>query len=333
LLILLPRAGLCDSIELAQFPFGTTVMTFLSLLAALLIEQVRPLNTRSGPFRLFARYANNLGKHFNAGEARQGMVAWLLGVVPWVLAVALVGYLLASMSVVLAWAWNVTVLYFTMGFRQFSHSYNAIVEALRTGDLDAARKELGDWRGQSADEYNGNEIAKVAIEQGLVDAHRHVFGVMFWFVVLPGPAGAVLYRLAALLYEKWGTRSDEEYGQFGGFARKAFAAIDWIPVRLTAMSFAIAGDFEDAVYCWRQQAQHWLNPEQGIVLASGAGALGVRLGETVHQQGSVSFRPELGIGEEADVNSMTSAIGLIWRSVVMWLFIIGLVTAAHYLGR
>ena len=308
-------------------------MTFLSLLAALLIEQVRPLNRHSTPYLLFARYANKLGKHFNAGEARQGMVAWLLGVLPWVAGVALVYHAAASMSLLLAWAWNVAVLYATMGFRQFSHSYNAIVEALRVGDLDVARKELETWRGQRADEYNGNEIAKVAIEEGLVESHRHVFGVLFWFIVLPGPAGAVLYRLSALLHEKWGTRTDEEYGEFGRFARKAFEAIDWVPVRLTAMSFAIAGDFEDAVYCWRQQAQNWLNPQQGIVLASGAGALGVRLGETIHHQGSVSFRPELGIGEEADVNSMTSAIGLIWRSVVMWMFIIGLVTAAHYLGR
>lgn len=308
-------------------------MSFLSLLAALLIEQAWPLNPRGAVFRLFARYANSLGKHFNAGERRQGMVAWLLGVLPWVVAAALVHYFLASMSLALAWVWNVGVLYVTMGFRQFSHAYTAIVEALRGGDLDTARRELAEWRGQPADEYNGTEIAKLAIEEGLVDAHRHVFGVMFWFVVLPGPAGAVLYRISALLHEKWGARDEEEYREFGRFARKAFELIDWVPVRLTAMSFAIAGDFEDAVYCWRQQAQRWMNPEQGIVLASGAGALGVRLGETVHQQGTVSFRPELGVGDEADVHYMTSAVGLIWRAVVIWMFVIGLVTAAHYLGR
>ena len=170
------------------------------------------------------------------------------------------------------------------------------------------------------------------LEEGLVEAHRHVFGVMFWFILLPGPAGAVLYRLSALLYEKWGTRSDEEYGRFGRFARRAFEVIDWIPSRLTAMSFAVAGDFEDALYCWRQQAQSWMNPEQGIVLAAGAGALGVRLGETIHQHGTVSFRPELGVGDEADVDYMTSAVGLIWRSVVIWMLVIAIVTAAFYAG-
>lgn len=307
-------------------------MTFLSLLAAFLIEQLRPLDPRSSLFRMFTRYANNLGKHFNAGERKQGVIAWLLGVLPWVAITALVYYLLLSVSVLLALAWNIAVLYVSMGFRQFSHSFTAIVEALRNGNLDAARKEITDWRNESAEEYNGTEIAKVAIEEGLIGSHRHVFGVMFWFVILPGPAGAVLYRLSALLFDKWGTRTDEEYGEFGEFARQIFEAIDWIPTRLTAISFAVAGDFEDAVFCWRSQAQAWLRPEQGIVLAAGAGGIGVRLGETLHRNGTVTFRPELGVGDEADVNYMTSAIGMIWRALVIWMAIIGLVTVAAWFG-
>jgi adenosylcobinamide-phosphate synthase len=307
-------------------------MAFLSLLAALLIEQIRPLNPRLSLFRFFNQYANTLAKHFNAGEARQGMVAWLLGVIPLALLALLVYQALHSINPVLAWAWNVAVLYVTMGFRQFSHGYTAIAEALAVGNLEAARRELFDWRGEPADELDGTEIAKLAIEEGLIEAHRHVFGVIFWFVIL-GAGGAVLYRLSALLYEKWGRHSHDEYGEFGRFARRAFEVIDWIPARLTAMSAAIAGDFEDAVYCWREQAEKWMNPHDGIILASGAGALGVRLGETVHQHGTVSFRPELGTGDEADVNYMNSAVRLVWRSLVMWMFIIGIVTIAYYLNR
>ena len=191
---------------------------------------------------------------------------------------------------------------------------------------------LGEWRGESAAEYNGTEIAKVAIEQGLIDSHRHVFGVIFWFLILPGPSGAVLYRLAGMLEQKWGSRSSEDYGNFGRFAQKVFHYLDWIPVRLTAMSFAIAGDFEDAVYCWRSQATAWMDPEQGVVLASGAGALGVRLGETLHHHGTVNFRPELGLGDDADINTMTSAVGMIWRALVMWMFILALITVARWVG-
>ncbi len=307
-------------------------MSFLSILVTLLIEQARPLTPRNAAHRGFVRYVNSLGSHFNAGEREQGTVAWLLAVLPWVLVTVAIHYFLRDISVAAAWIWNVAVLYLTMGFRQFSHALTEIVESLRAGDLDRARELLTEFRGESAAEYSGNEIAKVAIEEGLINSHRHVFGVIFWFLILPGPSGALLYRLAGLLEQKWGSRSEQDYGDFGKFAQRMFHLLDWIPVRLTAMSFAIAGDFEDAVYCWRSQAATWLDPEQGVVLASGAGALGVRLGETLHHHGTVNFRPELGLGDDADVNTMISAVGMIWRALVIWMFILALLTVARWAG-
>jgi len=241
-------------------------------------------------------------------------------------------YFLLDVSIAAAWVFNVAVLYLTMGFRQFSHAFTQIVEAMRLGDPDRARELLTEWRGEPAAEYNGTEIAKVAIEEGLINSHRHVFGVIFWFLILPGPSGAVLYRLSGILEQKWGSRSQPETSGFGKFAQKVFHYLDWIPVRLTAMSFALAGDFEDAVHCWRSQAATWRDPEQGVVLASGAGALGVRLGETLHHHGTVNFRPELGLGDDADVNTMTSAVGMIWRALVIWMFILALITAARWIG-
>ncbi|HVY07111.1 MAG TPA: CobD/CbiB family protein [Burkholderiales bacterium] len=307
-------------------------MSFLSILLTLLIEQARPLTPRNAIHRWYLRYVNSLGNHFNAGQQDQGMVAWLLAVLPWVAVSMAIHYFLLDISILAAWIWNVAVLYVTMGFRQFSHVFTEIVEALRVGDIDKARALLTEFRGESAAEYNGTEISKVAIEEGLINSHRHVFGVIFWFMILPGPSGAVLYRLAGSLEQRWGTRSIEDYGDFGKFTQKIFHYLDWIPVRLTAMSFAIAGDFEDAVYCWRSQATTWTDPEQGVVLASGAGALGVRLGETLHHHGTVSFRPELGLGDDADVNTMASAIGLLWRALVIWMFILALMTVARWFG-
>lgn len=307
-------------------------MSFLALLITLLIEQVRPLPARNPAHRWYVRYVNSLGNHFNAGEKAQGIVAWMLAVLPWVLVLMAIHYFLMDISVAAAWLWSVLALYLTLGFRQFSHASTAIVEALRAGDLDSARNLLTEWRGESAAEYNGTEIARVAIEQGLVDSHRHVFGVIFWFLILPGPSGALLYSLAGILEQRWGRQAPQDAGDFGRFTAQMFHYLDWIPVRLTAMSFAIAGDFEDAVYCWRSQAASWLEPEQGVVLASGAGALGVRLGETLHQHGTVIFRPDLGLGDDADVNTMTSAVGMIWRALVIWMFVLALITVARWVG-
>ena len=97
--------------------------------------------------------------------------------------------------------------------------------------------------------------------------------------------------------------------------------IDWLPLRVTAAAFAVVGDFEDAVHCWRTQAVRWPEAGSGILLASGAGALGVRLGMPVHDDSDRAScdRPELGLGEDADPDFMQSTIGLVWRSLVLGL--------------
>ena len=91
-------------------------------------------------------------------------------------------------------------------------------------------------------------------------------------------------------------------------------------MRLTALSFAIVGDFEDAAFCWRTQAKEWAAQEggehAGIVLASAAGALGVRLGGPLPVAGDKpDVRPEIGLGEEPDAELMPSAVGLVWRAL------------------
>lgn len=306
-------------------------MKFLSLVAALLLEQVRPLRQGNPVYQLFIRYAASLERHFNGGQGHHGVVAWLLAVLPSVVATLAIYLLLSRVSPLLGWLWNIAVLYLTMGFRQFSHYFTEIIQALQEGHLDRARDYLGQWRGESVAEFSSNEIARVAIELGLVSSHRHVFGPVASFIVL-GPAGAVLYRMAAMLADKWGGRGEPEFGEFGRFAERFFFWLDWLPSRVTAASFAIVGNFEDAVYCWRTQAQSWAMHSHGIILSSGAGAIGVRLGDTLHQYGSMEFRPEMGTGEEADVDYMQSTVGLIWRALVLWMFLVLLVTVAHSLG-
>lgn len=310
-------------------------MKFLSLLAVLLLEQMRPLRPGNPVQQAFERYAAALERRFNAGQSHHGIVAWLLAVVPVVLVAVLVAHALHSVNPLLAWAWNVAVLYVTMGFREFSHHFREIIQALREGDHEKARDALARWTGTAAQPLTPGDLPRVSIELALVHAHRHVFGPLAAFLVL-GPGGAILYRTAAILSERWGYRSELEFsqfGRFGHFARRFFFWLDWLPVRLTAASFAIVGNFEDAVYCWRTQAPA-AGGENALLLASGGGAIGVRLGSTsaVGEDGEAQVGPELGLGDEADADYMQSAVGLLWRTLVLWVFLIFIVTVAHSLG-
>ena len=308
-------------------------MSLLSLIAALLLEQVRPLPESIWSGGIVSRYAEFIERHFNAGEARHGMIAWLVAVVPLVLLTSVLYYLLYFISPLLALLFNLGMLYLTMGFRQVSHYFSDIHLALRGGDIDTARSLIGKWRGRSGDGLSSSDVARLAIEEGLVASHRHVFGVVVWFLLLPGPSGAIFYRLTQLLARDWGARSDVEFSHFGDFARRAFDWIDWLPVRITATAFAIVGDFEDAIYCWRTQAARWSQQGAGILLASGAGAIGVRLGMPIHEHGELADRPELGIGLDADADFMQSTVGLVWRALVLCLLLLALLWVATWVGR
>ncbi len=306
-------------------------MSLFSLIAALLLEYFRPLGARNSVTLLFIRYANSLARHFNSGQDMHGVFAWLLAVLLPTVAVGAAYGVLYRVNILFAWAFGAAVLYAVLSLKQLGSQAERVADALRSSDLDAARRVLSQWHGRPADEFEAGEIARVGIEQALACAHKSLFGVIAWFVVA-GPAGAVLYRLSQLLNQKWGALDEQDFGQFGQFSARVFELMDWVPLRLTAISFAVVGDFEDAVYCWRSQSSAWLPAGIGIVLASGAGALGVKLGEPLRYGGNVEFRPELGLGDEADADYLNSAVSLVWRAAVLWLVLLLLLAIAGWVG-
>jgi adenosylcobinamide-phosphate synthase len=306
-------------------------MSLLSLIAVFLLEQLQPLDYRRIVAEPLGAWADFIESRFNAGAYRHGVLAWCIAVLMPVVMVAIAYGLLYSLNPLFGWALNVGVLYLTMGFRQFSHHYTEIQLALRLGDLERARKLLAEWQGVSTYNLGSEDIARLSIEGALAASHRHVFAVVLWFVLLPGPCGALLYRLSAIVRDRWNTENASRQNDFSSFSRLVFGMIDWLPSRATASAFAIVGDFEDAVYCWRTQPAQWPDRDLGIILAAGAGALGVQLGRPVVDGVEVSDRAELGLGDPADVDFMQSAVGLVWRATVLWmllLFLLGLATLA-----
>lgn len=303
-------------------------MSVLAIIAALVLEQWRPLADRKAYMALLARWANWLENTFNAGETRQGAIAWAVAAAPLVVGSLVLYYVLLWIQPLLALALNVLALYLTLGFRQFSHYFTGIQSAVKGEDMERARALLGAWRGESAQHRTKEEVIRLAIEEALLASHRHVFAVLFWFMLLPGPSGAILYRLAGFLARRW-----RDQGVFGAFAKKLHDMLEWPAARLTATAFAVVGDFEDAVYCWRTQASAWADRNLGIVLAAGAGAMGVRLGMPLAEaDGGVQPRPDLGVGDAAEVAFLDSTVGLLWRSLVVWVFLLAILTVARILG-
>jgi adenosylcobinamide-phosphate synthase len=311
-------------------------MSLISLISAFLLEQLQPLSSRKYLYTWLNAYVDFFQRHFNAGERKHGRIAWILALAVPLFIVTGIHWILIGANPIFAWAFSVLVLYLTMGFRKFSHYFTDIHKALRDNELDKARTLLGEWSGESCSELSSQEVARVTIEHALLATHRNVFGVVFWFIIFMmlglGPIGAILYRLALFLGEQWGKQDEAEYGNFGAFARQAHHIMEWLPLRLTAATFAIVGNFEDTAYCWRNQAATWPDAEAGILLTSGAGALGVKLGQTIVLNEEPVFRPEIGTGDDADADYMQSTIGLVWRALVFQLIVLMMLTVANLLG-
>ncbi|MES2742158.1 MAG: CobD/CbiB family protein [Pseudomonadota bacterium] len=319
-------------------------MTFLSILCALLIEQLKPLRADNPIYTEIKNLAMRMETWFNAGHARHGRMGWLLMMAILMLPAGVIYWILIHYNLPLvAFLWNVLIVYLTLGFRHYSHYFTSIQLALSAGDEAAARSLLAEWTKLDTVGMDANEMARIAVEISLVTTHRNVFGVFFWFLMPLGPACAVMYRVAEFLARAWNEPEHMRNEAFGAFASRAFYWIDWIPVRLTAVAFAVVGNFEDAIYAWRNFADRWQDEAIGIILSAGGGAMGVRLGTPLENASKVlpadaatvdstDIEGESLPGEEPSVRALHSTVGLVWRALLLWMMLLLLLSGAVWLG-
>jgi len=328
-------------------------MSFFAILFALLIEQARPL-ARSNPMHAGLRaWALSVNRNFDAGSPQHAWVAWALGVLLPPLAVLGVYWaLLHFIGWPLALVWNVAVLYVTLGFRQFSHHFTGIRDALEEGDAAGARARLAQWKQVDASELPRSEVVRHVIEYSVIAAHRHVFGVLAWYSVCAalglGPAGAVLYRLAEFVARYWAPHTATAHpasSALQAVAAQAWTVIDWLPARPAAVWFSGGGRLGGGNQGWRFHAQRFPSDNDGVILAATAGAINVRLGGEALRKASADAYvtpgfeagAELGDsdstpGREPEVGHLRSVVGLVWRSVVVWMLLLALLTLARLLG-
>jgi adenosylcobinamide-phosphate synthase len=288
-------------------------MMVFAVLVALALEYYSPRPYPSPVHGPLVRYNDWILEHFNAGTRDHGWLAWGMGALLPAALAGLVGLLLDEALLLLGWAWSVVVLYVCMGYRQLADRCRDIAKSLDAGDTERARKLLaGCWRG-TAGALSPTDLATVAIETLLRTALTRLFGVIFWFVLL-GPFGAALYFFSQLAHGRW--EGDED---FLSPLEQVVHVLDWLPARALGLSFAIVGNFESAMKSWRDQAFQWLNRNEGVALAAGAGALGIRLGGSLTLPNGELLRAELGSGAVPTPEYIQGALNLVIRVILLWL--------------
>lgn len=296
------------------------LLTLLCVLGALLLDRIFGEPRYLHPLVGFGQLAHGAEKMLNHGPWRRGrgLLAWLVAVVPLVLVASILGNSWGD-SFWRQWLVGAAVLYLAIGWHSLLQHAAAVAAPLDALDIDGARTAVGRIVSRDTGALDAEDVAIAATESVLENGADAVFGAIFWFLIA-GIPGVVLYRLANTLDAMWGYKTPR-HRRFGWAAARIDDLLNLIPARLTALSYALAGDREQGLRCWWQQGGHWKSPNAGPVMAAGAGALNVILGGPAPYDGKLQDRPRLGpdTGARASAASIRAACALVNRSLLLWL--------------
>ena len=303
--------------DLFAFSVPSSLWLPLAAVAGVALDRLLGEAKRWHPLVGFGALADAIEKILNRGPLRRasGFLAWALVVLPWVV-LAFWG----KRYDVWGWLSDVVLLYLALGGRSLAEHAERVAADLAAGDLPAARQHVG-WivsRDTSALDESG--VAKACVESTLENGNDAVFGALFWFLLFGG-AGAVLFRLANTLDAMWGYKT-ERFLHFGWAAARIDDTLNYVPARLTALSYAVFGDTRRALACWRRQAPQWESPNAGPVMSAGAGSLGLALGGAEVYHGQREERPILGEGRPARGEDIPRALRLMRCTTALWLVLI-----------
>lgn len=316
-------------------------MILLTIVLALLLDQLLGEPKHFHPLvgfgrlthwveRCIRKYAVNSGAS-DTGHRFAGGLGWIVLVLP---LTAVIGWLLNVDSQFLELLFGSIILYLCIGGRSLAEHARAVAAPLSRSDIEGSQNNIGSARKQlsrivSRDTatLDKNGIAKATVESVLENASDAILAPIFWFAIA-GIPGVLLYRFSNTLDAMWGYKN-QRYRYFGWAAARIDDALNWLPARCCALSYAITGNWKSSMSCWQQQAQHCESPNAGPVMASGAGALGICLGGSARYDGLDVIRPELGEGRLAGWEDIDAALDLVWRATILWVGVIAIVQLSY----
>ncbi|WP_439683356.1 adenosylcobinamide-phosphate synthase CbiB [Cupriavidus oxalaticus] len=298
-------------------------------LAGVLLDQWLGEPRRFHPLVGFGRLASALERRCNDPQRRgapwrqrvTGLAGWCVLVL---LPAALAWWLVAATArwhPLAALALHSVALYAALGARSLHQHIAPIADALAAADLPAARTLTARIVSRDTADADAEALARAACESALENGNDAVFGALFWFLLGGAPA-VIVFRLANTLDAMWGYRTPRlQY--FGWAAARIDDALNLVPARLTALSYALLGTTAQALRCWRTQAPAWSSPNAGPVMAAGAGAVGVQLGGPARYHGELEQRPPLGAGSAPQAAHVMACLRLVHRTLWLWLALAG----------
>ncbi|MEU7767937.1 cobalamin biosynthesis protein [Nocardia sp. NPDC049190] len=203
------------------------------------------------------------------------------------------------------------VTWIVLGGRSLVRVGHALADRLESGDVDGARALLPSLCGRDPEVLDADGLARAAVESIAENTSDATVAPLVWGAVA-GIPGLVGYRAINTLDAMIGYRN-ERYLRFGWAAARTDDLANLIPARLTGLLTAllaplVGGRPAAALRVWLRDAAAHPSPNAGVVEASMAGALGVRLGGRTHYRHGTELRPVLGDGPAPTVGDLRRAV-------------------------
>lgn len=337
-------------------------MGFLAFFIVLLLDQARPLPADDRLRRWFGELVDLVRSSTDAGQRQQGWIGWVI------VAVSVCGLVLAlewfarAIHPFLEWLFHFALLYMVIGFRQTAVVITEMQVALALDDVPGVRRLFDRWRSEQGGQAEAapslpadapiEEVCRETIVMALVNLHRGICAPLLWYLLLPGVLGPLLYWVSGEMARRWRRTAEAspapvpsgepvadamppEGSTYGEPALRIHRWLDWLPVRFTAASFAVAGNFDDAVYCWRGAVASGTGSDQRtLLLAAASGATGLRLADVALEARWADARQSFEWpGRSVEASSLRLAMQLIYRATALWLGLFALLGLASWLGR
>jgi len=199
----------------------------------------------------------------------------------------------------------------------FVHVKN-VLDALRSGDLVAARQRVSMIVGRDTQRLDANGVSAAALESLAESFNDGIVAPAFWFL-LGGLPGLFSYKALNTADSLIGHK-EERWRAFGWAAARADDVANLVPARIAGTLLVIAG-WAGLLVMFKDASKH-ASPNAGWPEAAMAGALGVRLGGPTAYDGVVHERPVFGTGPAPGVKDLTRGLRVyIMACLLLWLIV------------